>query len=514
MYLLTQLEKYARDCGQHCAIEHEQGCLSYQELWQAVRELSEQLQVEKVQHIGLWLENSVQWVVVQLAAFNSGVALTPIPVFFTRRQAQHAADQSGVDLLFASSLEQAQQLDSSFRLDSIIPSAFRRYCAAITCHLGTALVTYTSGTTANPKGVCLSLQHLNTVCNGLYESIAVIGIARHLCLMPLAVLLENLAGVLLPLMAGKTVVLLAPKTMGIGGSGFIDIETFASCFDRYRPDSVILTPQLLKVIVGLVAAKAIHHRPLFMAVGGGRVATALLSQAKKYGLSVYEGYGLSECASVTALNLPTNNRRGSVGKPLPYCQITIADDGEVLVKNSAMLGYLGSPPLRNHMIASGDVGYLDEEGFLFIRGRKKNIFISTQGRNLSPEWIESELCSLTSIYQACLYGDGEDFLLAIVSLLPETTATNNHKKNVQQPNIQKQLDALNQTLPDYAQVTVCIQTTEPFSVANGQLTSNGRIRRDGIYAAYRDRIEAAYQRANASVAHRDYLFCKQRGKTA
>ena len=140
----------------------------------------------------------------------------------------------------------------------------------------------------------------------------------------------------------------------------------------------MLVPELLRVVLMLVQQHPDIAASLrFLAVGGGKVAADLIVLARQLGLPVYEGYGLSECGSVVALNTPVQDRVGSVGQILPHCQITIAEDGEILVQEAAMLGYLGqetSLSSDKSIIATGDLGYCDAEGFLWITGRKKNSY--------------------------------------------------------------------------------------------------------------------------------------------
>ena len=100
------------------------------------------------------------------------------------------------------------------------------------------------------------------------------------------------------------------------------------------------------------------------------------------------------------LNTPRALRAGTVGRPLPHCRVRIGDDGEVFVSGATMEGYLGDGRAPPAEIATGDIGHLDEEGFLHISGRKKNLLITSYGRNISPEWVEAALTAAPSIAQA------------------------------------------------------------------------------------------------------------------
>ncbi|MDX1488769.1 MAG: AMP-binding protein, partial [Acidiferrobacterales bacterium] len=224
----------------------------------------------------------------------------------------------------------------------------------------------------------------------------------------------------------------------------------------------------------------------FLAVGGAPVSRRLLRRAGACGVPVYEGYGLSECASVVAVNGPGQQRIGSVGKLLPHIRLEFADDGEILVAGAVFDGYLGDHlEARERFVATGDLGYLDSDGYLYITGRKKHMFVTSFGRNVAPEWIERELTLHPAIAQAAVFGERRPWNTAVV--MPTGTPTVNTSAAT--------LSAIaetNKLLPDYARVARWIVADEPFSVANGQLTSTGRIRRETVWEHYGTRIEQLY----------------------
>jgi long-subunit acyl-CoA synthetase (AMP-forming) len=203
------------------------------------------------------------------------------------------------------------------------------------------------------------------------------------------------------------------------------------------------------------------------------------------GLPVFEGYGLSECASVTTLNSSSHYKIGSVGRPLPHTQLRIADDGEVLVSGNLFAGYLGetAPQLANGWWHTGDIGYLDQDGFLYLKGRRRNIFITAFGRNVSPEWVERELVLEKPIIQAALFGEARPWNVAVIVAMPGATTED----------LAVSIARVNSTLPDYARVSRWIIAYEPFSPINGQLSGTGRIRRQDIYQTYQHQIELLYQ---------------------
>ena len=207
-----------------------------------------------------------------------------------------------------------------------------------------------------------------------------------------------------------------------------------------------------------------------------------LRRAAALGLPVYEGYGLSECSSVVALNTRAAYRGGSVGRPLPHARIRIDETGEIHVAGATLLAYTGSIAADKEWYATGDVGYLDSEGYLYVVARKKNIFITSYGRNVAPEWIESELAASDSIAQAWVYGESRPWNLAVIT--PAANASDS--------SIAAALAAANRRLPPYARVNRWVRAKEPFSAANGQLTTNGRLRRGELLATYRPLIEKIY----------------------
>jgi long-subunit acyl-CoA synthetase (AMP-forming) len=216
----------------------------------------------------------------------------------------------------------------------------------------------------------------------------------------------------------------------------------------------------------------------FIAVGGGRVAPQLLARADALGLPVYEGYGLSECASVVCLNRPGQRQPGTVGKPLEHLQVKLASDGEVLVSGAQMLGYVGEPSLHCEWLASGDLGHFEGE-YLVLHGRKKHQFITAFGRNVNPEWVESELVQQLPIAQAWLQGEALPANVAIV--VPRFASTSDAE-------LAAAIAEVNQRLPDYARAHHWLRAAQPFNANNGLATANGRLRRAALNNHYQSAI--------------------------
>jgi long-subunit acyl-CoA synthetase (AMP-forming) len=213
------------------------------------------------------------------------------------------------------------------------------------------------------------------------------------------------------------------------------------------------------------------------------VSLELLRQARAAGLPVFQGYGLSECASVVCLNTPTHDRPGSVGRPLPHAKVRIDEHREICVSGATMSGYLGAPGEQGSEIRTGDLGEIDAEGFLYVRGRAKNMFITSMGRNVTPEWVERELTCEPAIAHAMVSGEARPYPVALIS----TTAA------VPAQTIERSIESANARLPDYAQVRRWARFPETPSVANGLLTSNGRLRRHDIIARHGALLDSLYE---------------------
>ncbi|MET0380133.1 MAG: AMP-binding protein [Spongiibacteraceae bacterium] len=501
--VLERLAELARSEGRaQPALRDVHRALSYGELHDAVVEIANWLRTLHCRVIGLQVENSIDWVLLDLACQAAAVVCLPLPDFFSASQQQHCLHTAGVDLLITDRLlpePQTAEQRTAARADAIgtaaprsIPHAARLTARQVQASAGnaqswpqgTAKITFTSGSTGTPKGVCLSAALQWQVAQSLADAIAVRAV-RHLCLLPLATLLENVAGIYAPLLCGGEVILPDAKTRGLSGSSGLDIAALLHCLDTEQPESLILLPQLLRALVGACLQGWRPPAALrFVAVGGARVAPELIAEARRHGLPVYEGYGLSECGSVVALNTPAHDAPGSVGRVLPHCRVTI-DAGEIVVAGAGHLGYLGEPAswFPAH-VATGDLGSIGVDSFLHVSGRRKNLLITGYGRNVSPEWIESALLAAPLLTQCVVVGDARPYLIAIVSaaIAVDDTA------------IQRWLDTVNLQLPDYAQVRNFLRIDT--AAWSPLLTANGRPNRGLIDTQLGASIEQLYATAD------------------
>ncbi len=471
--LPEQLRQIALDQPDEVAISAPWVSLVWRDFWREVEELARALAAHKLERLGLVGDNTPGWVIADLACLVAGVVCIPVPGFFSLEQTSHLRELAALDGLLWADRRPGNGGGHSKLSESVWfqPLAGSRRPAPMPP--ATAKVTFTSGSTGQPKGVCLSVAHLTATVDALRQRLAGLPLGRHLCVLPFATLLENIAGVYLPLSLGGTVVLEPLVGLGLSGSSGLDAEQLVRAINRHCPDSMILVPELATVLVtaaeqGLLDTGGFR----FLAVGGGKVSADLLARARATGLPLFEGYGLSECGSVVALNRPGDERPGSVGRPLDHVQVGIDQQGQIRVQGNCFLGYLGEAPEAGDSLATGDLGSLDSEGYLQVDGRSKNLLITSFGRNVSPEWLESELVQRVGVRQALVFGDGEPSLSALVTV-PDA-------RSVEQ--IAQKVNELNQRLPDYARLLSFYIRRQPFTNQQGYVTGNGRLMRARLMA--------------------------------
>ncbi len=442
-------------------------------LAEAVRRAAAALRARGVRVLATRADNGPDWAIADLAAWQAGVVHVPLPAFFTGAQLAHVLDAAGVDAIAAPQGAGEPWDGTGLRLE-------RRAAASVRFPAGTVKVSFTSGSTGRPRGACLSGDALARVAAGVADALAPLGVARHLCALPLPVLLENVAGLYAPLVAGAAVALPASPEVGLQGSSRFDAGRLQAAVERWR-----------WAAVREASGRAGGPAPRFVAVGGAAVGATTLAVARAAGLPAYEGYGLTECGSVQTLNLPGADRPGSAGRPLPHARVRVADDGEVRVSGTPMLGYLDDPasPVPAEW-PTGDLGRLDEDGFLHLSGRRRNVLITAYGRNVSPEWVETALQSHPAIAHAVVLGDGRPVLAAVLwpsrAGLPPAT-------------LRAAVDAANATLPDYARIGPWLVAAAPLDAAAGTATPNGRPLRGAIESLHRAALAAAYRRSPEDV---------------
>ncbi|MEV5457345.1 AMP-dependent synthetase/ligase [Streptomyces cellulosae] len=230
------------------------------------------------------------------------------------------------------------------------------------------------------------------------------------------------------------------------------------------------------------------------------------------GIMIYEGYGLTETTAAATVVPPLSPRPGTVGRPVPGTAVRIADDGEVLIKGGIVFGsYRNNPKatdevLRDGWFATGDLGALDEDGYLTITGRKKDIIVTSGGKNVSPAGLEDRLRSRPPVGQCLVVGDNRPYVAALITLDPETVA---HWLSVRkmpagtpmseviadprmQADVQKAVDYANQAVSRAESIRKFVVVAGEFSEENGLLTPSLKVKRKAAQEAYAEQIAALY----------------------
>lgn len=244
----------------------------------------------------------------------------------------------------------------------------------------------------------------------------------------------------------------------------------------FEPDVMLMVPLMLETIYKRVKALGNDVPPEILAkkvfgsrlnrifTGGAHLEPYYIDEFKKFGIDVYEGYGMSECSPVISSNKIGDCKPGSIGRPLPNVEVKFID-GEICVRGtSVMKGYYDmeketAEALKDGWLHTGDKGYIDEDGFLFINGRVKNLIILSNGENISPEEIETKLALNDLISEIVV--TGEDNLLT-ARIFPEPEAVQNMSGEEITSALQGILDEYNKEQPTYKQLSRLVVRKNPF----------------------------------------------------
>jgi long-chain acyl-CoA synthetase len=252
-------------------------------------------------------------------------------------------------------------------------------------------------------------------------------------------------------------------------------------------------------------------------VGAAPIAPELLRFFDACGVVVLEGYGLTESCAAATLNTPRATRFGTVGKPLPGTEVATAPDGEILIRGPHVFkGYYRDPEATKVAITAdgwlrtGDLGALTDDGFLQVTGRKKDLIITSSGKNIAPVMIESELRESRYITEAVVFGDNRPYLVAIVTLDrdesrklavrlgiasdPSTIALDPRVR----AELQVEIDAVNQNLARIEQIKRFAILDHDLTQAAGELTPTLKVKRAVVYDTYADAFARLYSEGNAA----------------
>src|ERR1700688_5031512 len=382
--LFDSMKHHASAAGASIAVSDGQGRLSRRELFARATALAADLR-GRPQTIGIYAPNGIGWVIAQLACAFAGKVVVPLATFFSAAQLGHVVRDASVELILAS--EQTAALSAQSGVPTHVIDIHRSGAPLPDVIDGFGQIIYTSGSTGQPKGVRHQSGQIAWSAAAMGAATAARAKDTYLSVLPLPLLLETICSIFIPTLLGAYVHFDTGLAEQVGRG---DASGIAKAFDIHRPTMSVLVPQLLKhwvaelQAVGQTAPSSLR----FVAVGGAPVPNQVANVAWSLGIPVHEGYGLSECCSVVTVNRPGERRSGTVGRPLNGLSVSV-DNGEIVVDGPSITdGYLGQDPAHGPW-RTGDLGAIDRDGFVTVHGRKDSLLVTSFGRNVSPEWIET-----------------------------------------------------------------------------------------------------------------------------
>lgn len=314
-----------------------------------------------------------------------------------------------------------------------------------------ATIMFTSGTTGKSKGVMLT--HRN-----LAENATALDMGYEPGMVVMSVL---------PIHHAYCLSMDILKGTSIGAIICINdsLLRVAKNIKLFEPNIILMVPLMVETLAKKMEEAAFIPAPLVKAKvfgkqfhticsGGAYLNPAYIDLFKKYGITILQGYGMTECAPVISTNCNGAFKAGSIGKCMPNCEAKIVDE-EIWVKGSSVMqGYYKMPEetaqtLEDGWLKTGDLGYIDEEGYLFLTGRKKNLIITPNGENVSPEEIENKL-SEKRLVQEVLVRESDGVIEA--EIFPDYEYAAKKKIKDIQAQLQEIIDSYNKTAPLYKRI--------------------------------------------------------------
>jgi len=373
-----------------------------------------------------------------------------------------------------------------------------------------ASIVYTSGTTGLPKGVMTSYKGIASGGKLMTDWIKIDKNDRFFSYLPLAHAAERIAVEMAGIYSGGVISFVESMDTfnadlkAAGATVFLGVPRIWIKFQQAIESKI--PPTLLRLLLKLPGLNSILKKKLLMGLGLSNVKIALSGAAAlpketllwfdKLGLPICEAYGMTESFGVSNFNQPEQRKPGSVGRPLPGCEVKIAEDGEVIYQNSClMMGYYKEPELTkqtmiNGFLYTGDKGEIDEEGYLWITGRVKDLFKTSKGKYVSPVKLEMELEPRANLEQICVMGSNlaQPIILASVLTKPEASELPAFESR-----LQRIMEEVNSRLEKNEHMTKWFLIDELWSTDNNLITPTLKMRRQEIEKKYLPQIEPALE---------------------
>ena len=482
--------------------------------------------------IAILSKNCAHWIITDLAIMMSGNISVPIYANVNGKTAKYILEHSESKMLFIGKLEESDwdQIENHIPKEIVkvdfgqydLKCDFKKWDEIISKHdpidkihninLDDIItIIYTSGTTGIPKGVVLKYKAAATATKNLHLLFPLNENDRFISYLPLSHIAERAlvehGGIL---SGGKIFFVESLDTFvnnlkdckptiffGVPRIYTKFMTKILSIFPQSAINFIMGTP-LLNNIFSFVIRKSLGlNKSRICITGAASIPISTLKWFDRFKIKIYEAYGMSENSACSHGNYPGNIKFGSVGKAMPDTDIKITDKGEIIMKNDCIMqGYYKEEELTNQTIKkgylhTGDKGTIDDDGYLTITGRIKDIFKTAKGKYVAPNPIEMKLSKNNLIEQVCVVGESLSQPIALV-VMNETKKIADEIKS----NFEALIDSINNTLEKHEKIKKIVILKDSWSIENNILTPTMKIKRNVIEEKYKDFYETWYNSKN------------------
>ena len=512
---------------------------TWQEIGEDVRRVAaglKTLSIEPGDRVAQLSENRYEWIVADLAIQMAEAIHVPIHAPLAASQVDFQVNHSGSKALFVSGSEQIakvaeadlpqdlnvityestdaalpqQQLHISSWLDQEAPEPSSLEQAALenTDTNDLATILYTSGTTGEPKGVMLTQKNLVSNTLAVIQTFGMEPGDKRLTFLPLSHIFARTCDLYTWIGCGCELALAQSR------------ETVLQDCAEIHPTVLNGVPYFYDLLLrglqqhGLAETPGALNQMLggkirYCCTGGAALPDHLFDFFKTQEVPLLQGYGLTETSPVISMSTPKQLRRGASGQAIPDVEVAISEEGEIISRGPhIMRGYWRNEEATSEVIIddwfhTGDLGKVDEDGFVWITGRKKELIVTAAGKNIAPVLLESLLTQDPLIEQALVIGDGRNYLTALIvpnveQVTAQLSETSNLGKLLEQPEVQtlfeKCVEERLMGVSHHEQVRRFCLIDRPFSIEAGEMTAKLSLRRPIIESNFSEQIESMYHK--------------------
>jgi len=535
--------------------------LSYSSLYETAKKYAgalTALELKKGDRVAILSDNCPEWAFTDWGAQTVGITVVPIYPTLPADQVEYIVRDCGAAIVVAGDKAQAEKTKSLSGVRTVLLKREDGSLESLATENANAIpqpeweakmdaidpedvatIIYTSGTTGEPKGAMLPHRAYTFLCASAVHTLPINENDIFLSFLPMSHVYERFAGQVLPLSCGaciayaKSLASLASDMLAVKPTVMLCVPRFLEATqDRIIDASKKESPAkqklfnlaleqgvkhaqgkfaplypLTNALVGKKIRERVGGRMRFFVSGGAALAPHVAEFYMAFGLTVLQGYGLTETTAASCVNHPERSKYWTVGEPLNGVEVNLATDGEILIRGqSVMKGYWQKPKETSEAIDvdgwshTGDIGEWEGK-YLKITDRKKDLLVLANGKNIAPQAIEAKLKSSPYISEAVVLGDGLEYCIALIvpnilhlrealrekgiteeddaklSLLPETRAL-----------LKTDVDRINKTMANFEMVKKFEVLDHGFTIESGELTPSMKVKRKVVKERYKDLI--------------------------